>query len=47
MASGGPKAAALFLLLLNLGLYFIVTTIASWAINHGIERSRETGNSDN
>ncbi|KAJ0034832.1 hypothetical protein Pint_24945 [Pistacia integerrima] len=42
MASGVSKSAALILLLLNLGLYFIVTIIASWAVNHGIERSRET-----
>lgn len=30
------------LLLLNLGLYFVVTVIASWAVNHGIERARES-----
>ncbi|XP_044500630.1 membrane protein PM19L [Mangifera indica] len=41
MASGS-KSAALFLLFLNLVLYFIVATIASWAVNHAIERSRET-----
>lgn len=45
MASGS-KSAALFLLFLNLVLYFIVATIASWAVNHAIERSRETGNPD-
>ncbi|KAF2583032.1 hypothetical protein F2Q68_00000662 [Brassica cretica] len=42
MASGGSKSAAFMLLLLNLGLYFVVTVIASWAVNHGIERARES-----
>ncbi|KAL5541709.1 hypothetical protein UlMin_009419 [Ulmus minor] len=41
MASQGPKSAASILLVLNLVLYFIVMVIAAWAINHGIERSRE------
>lgn len=45
MASEGPKSAALILLTLNLVLYFIVIVIASWAMNHGIQRSKETGNS--
>ncbi|KAH7522410.1 hypothetical protein FEM48_Zijuj07G0135400 [Ziziphus jujuba var. spinosa] len=35
------KAPALILLFVNLVLYFIVIVIAAWAINHGIERSRE------
>ncbi|XP_054787803.1 membrane protein PM19L-like [Prosopis cineraria] len=42
MASGGQQSAAPILLVLNLVLYFIVTAIASWAVNHGIQRSRET-----
>ncbi|KAI4317718.1 hypothetical protein L6164_025566 [Bauhinia variegata] len=42
MASGGSKQVASILLILNLVLYFIVTVIASWAVNHGIQRSRET-----
>lgn len=41
---GGAKSAAYVLLLVNLVLFFIVTVIAAWAMNHGIERSRETGN---
>ncbi|GAY50639.1 hypothetical protein CUMW_128240 [Citrus unshiu] len=41
MASGGSKSAAYILLMLNLALYFIVTVIAAWAVNHGIQRSRE------
>jgi len=44
MASGGSKSVALGLLTLNLVLYFIVIVIASWAMNHGIQRSREAGN---
>ena len=44
MASGGSKSTATILLILNLVLYFIVTVIAAWAINHGIERTHETGN---
>ncbi|VVB15111.1 unnamed protein product [Arabis nemorensis] len=42
MASGGSKSAAFMLLMLNLGLYFVVTVIASWAVNHGIERARDS-----
>ncbi|KAB2625308.1 hypothetical protein D8674_016968 [Pyrus ussuriensis x Pyrus communis] len=42
MASGGSKSAASILLVVNLILYFIVIVIASWAVNHGIQRSRET-----
>ncbi|XP_020228813.1 membrane protein PM19L [Cajanus cajan] len=42
MASGGSKSVASILLALNLVLYFIVVVIASWAVNHGIQRSRET-----
>ncbi|KAK2646865.1 hypothetical protein Ddye_022060 [Dipteronia dyeriana] len=42
MASGGgSKSAAFILLILNLGLYFIVTIIAAWAANHGIEKSHD------
>ncbi|KEH32228.1 hypothetical protein MtrunA17_Chr4g0065951 [Medicago truncatula] len=41
MASGGSKSVALVLLTLNLVLYFIVIVIASWAMNHGIQRSGE------
>ncbi|KAJ6688851.1 hypothetical protein OIU85_005295 [Salix viminalis] len=42
MASGASKSAAFMLLILNMGLYFLMIIIGSWAINHGIERSRET-----
>ncbi|KAF9678072.1 hypothetical protein SADUNF_Sadunf08G0173900 [Salix dunnii] len=42
MASGACKSAAFMLLILNMGLYFLMIVIGSWAINHGIERSRET-----
>ncbi|TKY54068.1 AWPM-19 protein [Spatholobus suberectus] len=42
MASGGSKSVASILLALNLVLYFIVLVIASWAVNHGIQRSGET-----
>ncbi|KAJ1405643.1 AWPM-19-like [Sesbania bispinosa] len=42
MASGGSKSVAFILLSLNLVLYFIVLVIASWAVNHGIQRSSET-----
>ncbi|KAF7837212.1 membrane protein PM19L [Senna tora] len=42
MASGASKSVASILLVLNLVLYLIVIVIASWAVNHGIERSRET-----
>ncbi|XP_057417926.1 membrane protein PM19L [Lotus japonicus] len=41
MASAGSKSAASFILALNLFLYFIVIVIASWAVNHGIHRSKE------
>ncbi|KAI9115103.1 hypothetical protein K1719_014116 [Acacia pycnantha] len=41
MASGGSKSVVSILLVLNLVLYVLVTIIASWAVNHGIERSRE------
>jgi hypothetical protein len=46
MASGASKSAAFMLLILNMGLYFLMIVIGSWAINHGIVRSRETGESD-
>ncbi|KAK7292359.1 hypothetical protein RIF29_08137 [Crotalaria pallida] len=42
MASGGSKSVASLLLAVNLALYFIVLVIASWAANHGIQRSRES-----
>lgn len=45
MASGAGKSAAFMLLILNVLLYFIVIIIASWAVNHAIVRSKETGNS--
>ena len=38
------KPVAFILLVLNLVLYFIITVVASWAINYGIERTHETGN---
>ncbi|XP_058731851.1 membrane protein PM19L [Vicia villosa] len=41
MASGGSKSIALILLALNLVMYFIIIVIASWAMNHGIQRSKE------
>ncbi|XP_043719368.1 membrane protein PM19L-like [Telopea speciosissima] len=42
MASEGPKSLAFFLLVLNLVLYGIVTIIAGWAVNYGIEYSHQT-----
>ncbi|GMI96164.1 hypothetical protein like AT5G18970 [Hibiscus trionum] len=42
MGSGGSKSTALMLLVLNLGLYIIVTIIAGWAVNYAIERTHET-----
>ncbi|XP_028759886.1 membrane protein PM19L [Neltuma alba] len=42
MASGGSKSVASILLALNLVLYLVITVIASWAVNHGVDRSRET-----
>ncbi|KAF2311054.1 hypothetical protein P3X46_027735 [Hevea brasiliensis] len=42
MASGASKSAAFLLLIVNIALYFIMIVIASWAVNHGIKRSRET-----
>ncbi|EXC05732.1 hypothetical protein L484_011313 [Morus notabilis] len=42
MDSQGAKSAATILFILNLVLYFIVTVIAAWAVNHGIKRSQET-----
>ncbi|KAG8370123.1 hypothetical protein BUALT_Bualt14G0084700 [Buddleja alternifolia] len=42
MASGAGKSAAFILLVVNIFLYFIVIAIASWAVNHGIEKSHET-----
>ncbi|KAG6432204.1 hypothetical protein SASPL_103778 [Salvia splendens] len=41
MASGAGKSAAFILLVLNVFLYFVVVSIASWAVNHGIEGSHE------
>ncbi|GER37448.1 heavy metal transport/detoxification superfamily protein [Striga asiatica] len=41
MASGASKSAAFMLLVLNIVLYLIVIFIASWAVNHGIERSHK------
>ncbi|MCD7448055.1 gamma-glutamylcysteine synthetase [Datura stramonium] len=42
MASGAGKSAAFMLLVLNVFLYFIVTVISGWAVNHAMVRSRET-----
>ncbi|KAF5752318.1 hypothetical protein HS088_TW01G00226 [Tripterygium wilfordii] len=42
MASGTKQTTAFLILLLNLGLYTIITIIAAWAVNHGIQRSRES-----
>ncbi|GLT47509.1 hypothetical protein SLA2020_212020 [Shorea laevis] len=42
MASGRSQSAALMLLFLNLLLYFIVIVIASWVVNHAIEKTHET-----
>ncbi|KAM7258292.1 hypothetical protein ACFE04_014033 [Oxalis oulophora] len=39
MGLGTPKSAAILMLILNLGLYFIVTMIATWAVNYGINKS--------
>jgi len=46
MASGASKPTAFMLLILNMGLYFFMIIISSWIINHGIVRSRESGESD-
>lgn len=43
MASGAGKSTAFILLVLNVFLYFVVVSIAAWAVNHGIERSHHTG----
>ncbi|KAL3505834.1 hypothetical protein ACH5RR_031216 [Cinchona calisaya] len=42
MASGAGKSAAFGLLILNVVLYFMVAAISGWAVNHGIQRARET-----
>ncbi|KAL2934900.1 Membrane protein PM19L [Bienertia sinuspersici] len=42
MASEGPRSATLLLLVINLVLYFIIMLIASWAINHAIEKTHES-----
>ncbi|XP_042476995.1 membrane protein PM19L-like [Macadamia integrifolia] len=42
MASEAPRSLAFFLLILNLVLYGIVTIIAGWAVNYGIEHSYQT-----
>ncbi|KAL3626196.1 hypothetical protein CASFOL_029745 [Castilleja foliolosa] len=42
MASGAGKSAAFMLLILNVFLYLILIAIATWAVNHGIEKSHET-----
>ncbi|KAL0367621.1 UNVERIFIED_CONTAM: hypothetical protein Sradi_3652200 [Sesamum radiatum] len=41
MASESGKSAASFVLLVNVVLYLIVIVIAAWAVNNGIERSRD------
>lgn len=38
------QSAVSVLLVLNLVLYFIITVIASWAVNHAMEKSFESGN---
>lgn len=38
------QSAVSVLLVLNLVLYFIITVIASWAVNHALEKSFESGN---
>lgn len=38
------QSAISVLLVLNLVLYFIITVIASWAVNHAMEKSFEMGN---
>lgn len=42
MASESGKSAAFIFLILNLILYLIVTIIAAWAVNHGMEKTRES-----
>ncbi|KAJ4847242.1 hypothetical protein Tsubulata_004647 [Turnera subulata] len=42
MASGASKSAAFMLSIVNMGLYFLVIVITSWAVNHGIERTHES-----
>lgn len=45
MAFGAGRSAAVALLILNVILYFIITAIAAWAVNHGIEKTHKTGTS--
>ncbi|KAI4304105.1 hypothetical protein MLD38_039661 [Melastoma candidum] len=42
MASGASRSTAFGLLFINLLLYLVITGIAAWVINHGIEWSHET-----
>ncbi|XP_058077055.1 membrane protein PM19L [Magnolia sinica] len=42
MPAGGQKSMAFLLLAINLAMYFIVTVIAGWAINHSIESMPQT-----
>ncbi|CAA2980047.1 uncharacterized protein LOC111393423 isoform X2 [Olea europaea var. sylvestris] len=42
MAFGAGRSAAVALLILNVILYFIITAIAAWAVNHGIEKTHKT-----
>ncbi|KAM7462985.1 hypothetical protein LguiA_031106 [Lonicera macranthoides] len=41
MTYGAGKSAAFILLTLNLFLYFIVAVIASWAVNHALEKTHD------
>ncbi|XP_071721760.1 membrane protein PM19L-like [Rutidosis leptorrhynchoides] len=41
MATGAGQPATFFLFFVNLVLYLVVIIIASWAVNHGIEKTHE------
>ncbi|XP_076934409.1 membrane protein PM19L-like [Bidens hawaiensis] len=43
MGSSGAKPTTFFFLFVNLVLYLIITIIASWLVNHGIQDSLEQG----
>lgn len=45
MASGAGKSSAFLFLIINLILYLVVIILASWDVNHAIEKTHETGTS--
>ncbi|KAF9606586.1 hypothetical protein IFM89_026848 [Coptis chinensis] len=42
MAAGAAKSVAFALLVLNLVFYFIVSILAGWALNYGVENTPQT-----